>query len=657
LGPRSPQSRRGASQSAGRPMRIRCLGVSSSSAMISGIVLPNSSKLLNSLRLSCSSALSLLSARERRSAIFEPSLSSLSSSLSCGYCCPFCFSRLPQQPPSAAPQSHQSRDVRRCPTGASEKVQPMRLGGSSLRQRLGDLSLRLAAVYRLSLWLVAVYRLSLRLVAAYRLSLQLAAVYACHSDWLLLTACHSSWLLLTALSLRLAAAYRLSLQLAAVYRLSLQLAAVYRLSLPAGCCLPPVTPAAAAATACHSGWLLFTACHSGWLLFTACHSLAAVTACHSGWLLLTACHSSWLLLIACHFGRIAADKLVQHGLHRIPVWIFSSQHRLFLCRRGGWPGAHSSIRRLHAEKLAQNQPSNRESGGAVTKESSVLLSGIKAGERSRGGPAAREHIRPPGAGIAMPHPLRSASRPLLSPASIEQFLRTQAIQQYSMVKTLSCLSCCLVAVALTTIAGAEDAGCNQCEPGAICVDLEARWVERRKANIQEILVPNAHELIAQHSSRCRELSHVIVRGSLAEFAASRRGGSLQISTGPLHSLSPAGGRHADGSSMAMVSSGHALSGGHALNVGQAHQVRCDNSRRGVGRPLPGRRSGAVVVQDIDYSGAGVSMTCALCSVTHAFASVSALGSAPHVDIVMPSTTRARLLYTSCWRRCRPVGTP
>ncbi|PAA54308.1 hypothetical protein BOX15_Mlig015147g1, partial [Macrostomum lignano] len=256
------------------------------------------------------------------------------------------------------------------------------------------------------------------------------------------------------------------------------------------------------------------------------------------------------------------------------------------------------------------------------------------------GPAAREHIRPPGAGIAMPHPLRSASRPPLSPASLEQFLRTQAIQQYSMVKTLSCLSCCLVAVALATIAGAEDAGCNQCEPGAICVDLEARWVERRKANIQEILVPNAHELIAQHSSRCRELSHVIVRGSLAEFAASRRGGSLQISTGPLHSLSPAGGRHADGSGMAMVSSGHALSGGHALNVGQAHQVRCDNS---VGR-LPSAEASvalcpaaapAVVVQDIDYSGAGVSMTCALCSVTHAFASVSALGSAPHVDIVMP----------------------
>uniref|UniRef100_A0A1I8HXE0 Secreted protein n=1 Tax=Macrostomum lignano TaxID=282301 RepID=A0A1I8HXE0_9PLAT len=40
------------------------------------------------------------------------------------------------------------------------------------------------------------------------------------------------------------------------------------------------------------------------------------------------------------------------------------------------------------------------------------------------------------------------SRPPLSPASLEQFLRTQAIQQYSMVKTLSCLSCCLVAVAL-----------------------------------------------------------------------------------------------------------------------------------------------------------------------------------------------------------------
>uniref|UniRef100_A0A1I8FBY6 Protein kinase domain-containing protein n=1 Tax=Macrostomum lignano TaxID=282301 RepID=A0A1I8FBY6_9PLAT len=450
--------------------------------------------------------------------------------------------------------------------------------------------------------------------------------------------------------------------------------------------------------------------------------------------LLAPVHSSTVLL------RIAADKLVLHGLHRIPSLDLqqpaptvplpprraarsSLQYPTRLpCRKTGSKSTRMAVpvgsqggkdlSNVSILGVAKNSAKQPESAGAATKESSVLLRADKGGETrkcraleffcravlnplqqpwgpnksgqpgyqqlqnngspqlaggaSRGGPAAREHIRPHPARVSQCR-IRCAQlpRPPFPPASLEQFLRTQAIQQYSMVKTLSCLQLlpgCGALTLTTTSPRAEDAGCNQCEPGAICVDLEARW-ETRKANIQEILVPNAHELIAQHSGRCRASSAMSSSAAAsAEFAASRRGGSLQISTGPLHSLSPAGGRHADGSGMAMVSSGHALSGGHALSVGQAHQVRCDNS---VGR-LPSAEASvalcpaaapAVVVQDIDYSGAGVSMTCALCSVTHAFASVSALGSAPHVDIVMPVNNTGQLLYTSCWRRCRPVGTP
>uniref|UniRef100_A0A1I8FP21 Ig-like domain-containing protein n=1 Tax=Macrostomum lignano TaxID=282301 RepID=A0A1I8FP21_9PLAT len=366
-------------------------------------------------------------------------------------------------------------------------------------------------------------------------------------------------------------------RLAAVYRLSLWLAAVYRLSLPTGCCLPPVTQLAAA---------------------YRCHPAGCCLRCHSGWL--PAYRLS--LQLAAAYRLIAADKLVLHGLHGIPVWIFSSQHRLFLCRRGRAAGAHSSIRRLHAEKLAQNQsgfrgfiafysthgavpvgsqggkdlsnvsilgvakiqPSNRESGGAATKESSVLLSGIKA------------------------------------------FLRTQAIQQYSMVKTLSCLSCCLVAVALTTIAGAEDAGLQPV---------------RARRHLRGLGGPLGGETQGQHpgdlGAQCAR-AHCPALRPLRLRARRQPADFHRPVAQPEPGRRPARGRLR----MAMVSSGHALSGGHALSVGQAHQVRCDNS---VGR-LPSAEASvalcpaaapAVVVQDIDYSGAGVSMTCALCSVTHA----------------------------------------